>query len=526
MQLTVDPESAEITDQHIHEIEEEALTSSLCHQQFAKMFSLLPTVMPLWLDSLTTRAGASSGLWLVVLVPLACSPGFYATFMQCTPPPRLLSLLAIQAGVSGVHLYQQICLSGKKQTTGGSPEYSSSFMLRLVTHPFTPALVTAGIICILTEIHPVIAVLCTSLCAWILYGSTQWLFRTFPGNFSLGEGAVVGQTIALTVTCCLHNLGFHLMQSSKLSQTLEINVFIQVAVLVLTFHVFVIHKVAFLRTPRMFLPSLCISGVLGAALSSLILRKWVPLWLLDVISSSSIRMSLLMWWGGLASLSLLITVWARRKSSLATTVLRKVYHLVIVLVFTPGLLLDPAITHLAAAAAMMLLCLLEFVRIEGLEPLSSIISTAFATFLDEKDGGVLILSHIYLLAGVACPLWLNPCTFEDIKGTSSLPTSVLPLLAGVLAVGIGDTAASIGGTYLGRRKWAGTKKTVEGSICGIVAQMVVVGGLTLFNLLDVTWAIWGRLLVSTSLVAIVEALTDQVDNIVLPLLLYTSLMDL
>ncbi|XP_068230409.1 dolichol kinase isoform X2 [Palaemon carinicauda] len=490
------------------------------------MLSLLPTVTPLRLDSLTTRPGASSGLWLVVLVPLACSPGFYTSFMQCIPPPRLLSLLAIQAGVSGVHLYQQICLSGKKPTPGSNPEYSSSFMLRFVTHPFTPSLVTAGVIYVLTEIHPVIAVLCTSLCAWILYGSTQWLFRTFPGNFSLGEGAIVGQTIALTITCSLYNLGIHLMQTPKLSQTLEISVFIQVAVLVLALHIFIIHRVALLRSPRMFLPSLCISGILGAALSSLILRKWVPLWLLDVLSSSSLRLSLLAWWGGLALLSLLITVWARRKSSLATTVLRKVYHVVIVLVFTPGLLLDPAITHLAAAAAMMLLCLLEFIRMEGLEPISSIISTAFATFLDEKDGGVLILSHIYLLAGVACPLWLNPCTIEDIKGTTSLPTSILPLLAGVLSVGIGDTAASIGGTYFGRRKWFGTKKTVEGSICGILTQMVVVGGLTMFDMVDVTWAIWGRLLVSTSLVAIVEALTDQVDNIVLPLLLYTSLMDL
>ena len=172
---------------------------------------------------------------------------------------------------------------------------------------------------------------------------------------------------------------------------------------------------------------------------------------------------------------------------------------------------------------MITICLFnfQFIRIEKIEPFSSIISTAFSVFLDEKDGGVLILSHLYLLAGIASPLWLNPCSFEHVQNNN-----ILPLLAGMLSVGIGDTAASIGGTYLGRRKWAGTKKTVEGSVCGVVAQLAVVGGLVSSGFLDVSWSIWGKLLVSTSLVAVVEALTDQVDNIVLPLLLYTYLMDL
>ncbi|KAK7067976.1 hypothetical protein SK128_026193 [Halocaridina rubra] len=260
-------------------------------------------------------------------------------------------------------------------------------------------------------------------------------------------------------------------------------------------------------------------------ISSLLLGKWMPTWLLEVLTTSSVRLTLLGCWGGLSLLAMLITVWAKRKTGLATTVLRKIYHILIVLVFTPGILLDLTLAYFASAAVMMLFCLLEFIRIQGIEPIASIISAAFYTFLDEKDTGELILSHIYLVVGVATPLWLNPCPFDATSDSLTTP-SLLPLLAGVLAVGVGDTAASVGGTYFGRKKWSGTKKTVEGSFFGVIVQMIAVGLLVALEVIDVTWAVWGRLLLSISLVAVVEALTDQVDNIVLPLLLYTSLMDL
>lgn len=165
----------------------------------------------------------------------------------------------------------------------------------------------------------------------------------------------------------------------------------------------------------------------------------------------------------------------------------------------------------------------QLVRVQEIQPIASVISQTFDTFLDEKDGGTLILSHLYLLVGVASPLWLHPCPLGDMPTDSR---SVLPSLAGVLAVGVGDTAASVGGTYLGRKHWSGTKKTVEGSICGVVAQMLAVLALVATGFVEVSVASWGRLLVSTSLVAVVEALTDQVDNMVLPLLLFTPLMDL
>ena len=80
-----------------------------------------------------------------------------------------------------------------------------------------------------------------------------------------------------------------------------------------------------------------------------------------------------------------------------------------------------------------------------------------------------MLTHIYLLLGCAAPAWLT-------QG-GPLRSGLRPLfpIAGVLAVGVGDTAAAVFGTYFGRTPWAtpeeggpddspGSGKTVEGTV--------------------------------------------------------------
>lgn len=487
-----------------------------------KSFNNLFSVTPLHLDHLKTRSGASPGLWLVMLVPLACSPGLYTTYNHCCPTPRLLALLALQVGMSGIHLYKKLCALRTHHKTGVDDQNQTSLlMLKFLAFHYTPALATAVSISLLTETYLLTAVITTTACTWVLYELTQWLFRTFPGSFSLGEGAVVGQTGALTITCSFHSLFYTIVQQRNFTHLQEISVFIQTAVLILLLLMVGVYKFPLLRASRMFMPYVCSCGVIGMAISSYLLGKWTPIWLLGVIMVTPIRSTLLGWWSGLTLLAVAITIKARRSSSVATTVLRKIFHILIVLVFTPGLLLEPTFTHLAATAAIMFCILLELVRALEIEPIASVISEAFVTFMDEKDGGSLTVSHIYLLAGVASPLWLSPCPLNE-----SQADTVLPLLAGVLAVGIGDTAASVGGTYLGRTRWSGTKKTVEGSVCGVMAQTIAVLFLVGIGTVKMSVAAWSHFLVTILLVAVVEAFTDQVDNIVLPLLLYTSLMHL
>lgn len=497
-------------------------------QSLKAAFNTLPKATPLQLNQLGTRSGASVGVWLVVLLPLACSPGLYNTYSHCKPTPRLLALLAIQVGVCGAHLYQEVCLPGSHKMTGREgPSRKPPILLRFVTHPYTPALATTVAISLITDIHPLQALPLTLLCSWLLFKVTHWLFSAFPGSFTVGEGAVLGQSVALAVTYSIYSLISSTLWPEKLSHARQISLFIQTALLVLSVLVAGIYKSPLLRTPRMFLPYLCVCGVVGVGAASLVLGEWVPVWLWELLTLTQVRLFLLGWWFFLSLFAISITTWARSKNYIPTTVLRKVYHVVITLVFLPGVLLEPAFLALASTAATMVCLLLEVVRVEEIPPLAGIITQAFSPFLDEKDDGPLVLSHLYLLAGVSSPLWLTPCPLEVATiGEVWRANLVLPLLAGVLAVGVGDTAASVGGTYFGRRRWAGTKKTVEGSLCGIVAQLVVVGVLVGAGLVELSVAGWGRLVVSTAFVAVVEALTDQVDNIVLPLLLYTPLMDL
>lgn len=69
------------------------------------------------------------------------------------------------------------------------------------------------------------------------------------------------------------------------------------------------------------------------------------------------------------------------------------------------------------------------------------------------------------------PMWLYP-TPCDV--TDSATFNLLPLLSGMLSIGIGDTFASVFGTWIGKHKWPGTKKTVEGTLGSMISQVSLV----------------------------------------------------
>ncbi|XP_055931571.1 uncharacterized protein LOC129961948 isoform X3 [Argiope bruennichi] len=154
-------------------------------------------------------------------------------------------------------------------------------------------------------------------------------------------------------------------------------------------------------------------------------------------------------------------------------------------------------------------------RILNIPIIGPAIKSAFEVFLDEKDSGVLILTNIYLLIGCSSPIWLT----GYISGTKGYHIS---LLSGIISVGFGDAAASMGGTFFGKHHWAGSNKTFEGSICAVVTQSIasfyflVLGHeLSLYNITII--------IIAVLLTSLIEAKTTQVDNLVLPLFMFSFL---
>ena len=170
----------------------------------------------------------------------------------------------------------------------------------------------------------------------------------------------------------------------------------------------------------------------------------------------------------------------------------------------PGVYIDCELLFLSSVVILAVQVLIEYIRAFQIGPVATHLDQAFAIFLDEKDSGKLILTNIYLLAGASLPLWLTP----DLSQTNSLI-----LLSGVISIGIGDSAASIVGSKYGRIKFPGSAKTLEGTLASILAQTVFIHFCYNLSL---------GLILSICLVSFMEALTNQVDNIVLPLVMYLS----
>lgn len=164
---------------------------------------------------------------------------------------------------------------------------------------------------------------------------------------------------------------------------------------------------------------------------------------------------------------------------------RKVFHGMMVFMFLPSILIDPAFASLALSLALAIFLLLDLFRASQLPPLSKPLTYFLAPYVDGRDHrGPVIVSHIFLLIGCAIPLWLSLAVAQR---TDRLPwngweisTRDVSMVSGVICVGMGDAAASLFGRRFGRRRWIwGGGKSLEGSLAFAVA---VVLGLSIAKL--------------------------------------------
>lgn len=274
----------------------------------------------------------------------------------------------------------------------------------------------------------------------------------------------------------------------------------------------------------------CVLG-LGVVLPWLhwLIRRNPLLWLLQFLFYTETRIYLLAYWSLLAAMACLVVLYqnAKRSSSeskkhKAPTITRKYFHFIVVATYIPGIIFDRPLLYVAATVCLAVFIFLEYVRYFRIKPLGHTLRSLLSLFLDERDSGPLILTHIYLLLGMSLPIWLipRPCTQKDsLEGARAL----VPY-AGVLAVGVGDTVASIFGSTMGEIRWPGTKKTFEGTMTSIFAQIISVALILLFDSgVDLNYS-YAWILGSISTVSLLEAYTTQIDNLLLPLYLLILLM--
>ncbi|CAK5269208.1 unnamed protein product [Mycena citricolor] len=192
-----------------------------------------------------------------------------------------------------------------------------------------------------------------------------------------------------------------------------------------------------------------------------------------------------------------------RAPTLRLNARRKFFHALVVFMF-------PAFTHLAFSTAFALFVFAEYIRYFAIYPLGAAVHRFMSEFIDTKDGGTAILSHFYLLTGCAGALWL--------EGSS-------PLLeyTGLLVLGVGDAVASIVGKRIGRHLWSPTTpKTLEGSMAFIISVVASALVLRLCGLAE-PFSIY-KYSAAVVLASILEALSDQNDNLTLPLYTWSILV--
>ncbi|XP_067636507.1 dolichol kinase-like [Eurosta solidaginis] len=242
--------------------------------------------------------------------------------------------------------------------------------------------------------------------------------------------------------------------------------------------------------------------------------------LLKFIRKDEVRIKIIMFYVALVALTVVI-VWGRKQSQgKASTRVRKLFHLLIVIVYVPGLLYQCDFLYIASGVALALITVFELVRICNIPPLDVHLRNAFASFSDEKDAGVFALTPFCLLIGCSLPLWISPCPcYQD--NTSSYTNRIVPLFSGILTIGFGDTAASVIGSKFGRIKWSNSKKSLEGTLAFVLATLSSILCLNCFGFTNLTLFKSFVIAVATIATALVEANTDQIDNLTLPIIFYT-----
>eukprot|EP00884_Botryococcus_braunii_P013451 jgi/Botrbrau1/22106/Bobra.0206s0032.1 len=193
------------------------------------------------------------------------------------------------------------------------------------------------------------------------------------------------------------------------------------------------------------------------------------IWALQFAFASLRRAGILAFWVALLAFTLPVMNYLSHSHTVPTIIVRKGYHILALMLFSPALVWEPQLLAISLAIAAAALMVVEAVRVGSVPHIAAHINAFMTSFLDSRDSGAVLISHFSLLAGMAVPVWLS-----GIPGV--VPGEQVPDLAGaftgIIILGIADSAASAIGRGFGRLQILDTHKTVEGTLGGMVCCLL------------------------------------------------------
>ncbi|XP_025159094.1 dolichol kinase isoform X2 [Harpegnathos saltator] len=332
------------------------------------------------------------------------------------------------------------------------------------------------------------------------------LMSAFPYCFTMGEATAIMHSFILFLMSAVTNLPlrYHLppIHDNDISTALlQVGILYVVSVCLLCGYFPVLHS-----TKYFYLMTVSLLCFITLPILYIILDQNPIMWIISFAFSSHKRVLLVIYWVICVLLSIFIIIYQILSKSQAASSTRKIFHILTIFIFIPGMIYDTSMLYLASGVIFALFVVLEVIRLLKVPPLGKALQDGFVVFVDEKDS-LISLTALYLMCGVSFPLWMP---------TSNL--TMLALMSGVLTVGVGDTAASFIGSKLGSHKWMDTDKTIEGTVACVFSQVCVILALACYGFIDSYWLLLRSILAAVA-ISLIEARTNQVDNLALPLLI-------
>lgn len=260
--------------------------------------------------------------------------------------------------------------------------------------------------------------------------------------------------------------------------------------------------------------------------------------LFNFIFSEVQRVQVVTCWAVLLAVTLPSMLFLSRSGRVPNIILRKGYHILAVVLFLPAVFTQPQLLGIALACAFAVLVAVEVLRTGNIPRVSQYIDNFMGSFVDERDAGVVYVTHFTLLLGMALPMWLSTATMIENTSNEASKNNIWPAaLAGILAIGLGDAAASIVGSQFGRVQIAPkSRKTLEGTLAGAAVVIMAWIGLVYYQFIpemqcifgddsnsarSINWAVLGSV---TLLNSLLEAATEQLDNLFVPLHYFALLL--